>query len=104
MGTRKAAAGSGQLAVSCQLDPTTVAVRPSAAGFLLSNVTSQSYGHKHLLSLAVLMGFVSADEKSSKDRTYEATIPDVLLPARSLGFLTALGKPTHLADRNHPST
>lgn len=49
-------------------------------------------------------GICACRWKSSKDRTYEATIPDVLLPARSLGFLTALGKPIHLADRNHPST
>lgn len=54
----------------CQLSslPHSHAVQPSPAGLLLSKVTGQSYGPKHLLSLAMLMGFASVE-----DRTYEVT-------------------------------
>lgn len=50
----------------CQLStlPHSRAVQPSPAGLLLSKVTGQSYRPKHLLPLAVLMGFASVDEKS----------------------------------------
>lgn len=113
--SRKCVAGSAQLVVVRQLYPLAMALQTSLEGFLLSKMAGQSHRDSDLMSLRMLMGPVSLDEKPIKDRTgeepkcfrAELSARRRYFQSASLGFLAVVGQSVYLMpkfqERNHTS-